>query len=221
MQEIERPPSLSDIATDKLRQAIIKGEFKLGENLSENKLAERLCISKTPIRHALAQMRVEGLVEVFPQKGTYVFTFSSMDFIKFSEHRTILEQAAMRLSHQRNKDEMVKRLTKVVETMRPAHEKGEVTAYLDQDVEYHRIFLDLCDNNYLAEGYGLIEAKISALRTHLGQKFVQKNKSFDEHVQMLELLKADKVNEAAALLSEHIEGHTVAYSNDEVVLSNS
>ena len=60
LQQIERPPSLSDIATEKLRAAISEGEFALGEALSEKKLAERLNISKTPIRHALAQMRVEG-----------------------------------------------------------------------------------------------------------------------------------------------------------------
>ena len=69
MEEIERPPSLSDIATEKLRAAISEGEFALGEALSEQKLADRLNISKTPIRHALAQMKVEGLGRRLPAKG--------------------------------------------------------------------------------------------------------------------------------------------------------
>ncbi|KZK92988.1 Transcriptional regulator NanR [Pseudovibrio sp. Ad46] len=204
MEETLRPVSLSDLATAKLREAIMKGVFKLGEALSEQKLAEYLNISKTPIRHALAQMRVEGLVEVFPQHGTFVFTLSGLDNVELTEHRVILERAALQLAYERNKVELVKRLSAIREEMVPAKEKDDISRYLQLDIEFHRVMFDLCKNRYLIKGYSLIEAKIAAIRTHLGKDVIQTDKSFEEHGAMVEALARDDIAAALDTLGFHI-----------------
>ncbi|WP_319529592.1 GntR family transcriptional regulator [uncultured Cohaesibacter sp.] len=220
MQEITRPPSLSDIATEKLRIAIMNGEFKLGEALSEKKLADRLNISKTPIRHALAQMRVEGLVEVFPQKGSFVFTLSGMDLVRFSEHRVILETAALELAFERNLDALVSRLKGIWEKMLQAKKSSSIQKYLEMDIEFHRCFFQFADNSYLAESYSLIEAKISAIRTHLGRDVIQTDKSLEEHHEMVIALEKGDLDKCISVLEFHIGRYHRTYSEDVMDISN-
>lgn len=214
MQQIERPPSLSDIATEKLRAAISEGEFALGEALSEKKLAERLNISKTPIRHALAQMRVEGLVEVFPQKGTFVFTLSGTDLERFSEYRLLLETEALRLSFARNREELIAALSRIWASMEEMRKADERAKYLELDVQFHRCFFSLCDNPYLEESYKLIEAKVSAIRTYLGKYRLQTTKSFEEHGEMIEALRAGNLDETIRIMDFHIGRYHRTFSRE-------
>ncbi|WP_068085620.1 GntR family transcriptional regulator [Polycladidibacter stylochi] len=213
MQEITRPPSLSTIATDKLRQAIIEGTFKLGDNLSENELADLLSISKTPVRHALAQMKVEGLVEVRPQKGTYVFSLDSVDLPKFAEHRIILEQAALDLAIKRNLKPLITTLEQITAQMPQAHETKSFRDFLALDAEYHNAFFSFCDNEYLCESYSMITAKHRAISAYLGENIVKKDMALQEHYQMLDLLNSDDPKAAIELLATHIRHCTNTKAN--------
>lgn len=208
MQEITRPPSLSTIATDKLRQAIIKGTFKLGDSLSENELADRLSISKTPVRHALAQMKVEGLVEVRPQKGTYVFSLDSVDLPKFTEHRIILEQAALDLAIKRNLKPLIAKLEEISSQMPKARESESFQEFLALDAEYHKAFFVYCENEYLLESYSMITAKHRAISAFLGEHIVKQDKALQEHHQLLQCLKDNDAEGAVKLLSTHIRNCT-------------
>jgi DNA-binding GntR family transcriptional regulator len=71
---LSRPPSLASLAEGRLREAIENAEFQLGESLSEDKLATFLGVSRTPVREALNSLSLQGLVEIFPQRGSYVFS---------------------------------------------------------------------------------------------------------------------------------------------------
>ncbi|RDJ94283.1 GntR family transcriptional regulator, partial [Lacticaseibacillus rhamnosus] len=60
-------------AADRIRNRIVKGDFRLGEALSETTLATELGISKTPVREAFLILKTEGLVDILPQRGTFGF----------------------------------------------------------------------------------------------------------------------------------------------------
>ena len=95
MEQITRPKSLFEMAAPYIRQAISKGQLKLGQRISENDLASSLGISKTPVREALAKLKMEGLVHVFPQKGTFVFTLTEKEVVDICELRYTLESTAL------------------------------------------------------------------------------------------------------------------------------
>ena len=97
MERISRPPSLAETVLDRLRADIVRGALGLGELLSERVLAEKLGVSKTPVREALAQLRQEGLVRIVPQRGAYVFSLSAPEVIAICEFRQTLEAAALRM----------------------------------------------------------------------------------------------------------------------------
>src|SRR5262245_59707869 len=114
---IERPASLAAIALEQLRTAIIEGTLPIGSAISESQLAASLGISKTPVREALAQLRMEGLVTIVPQSGTFAFTLSAVEVIEICELRQTLEAAALHLAIERNRPHLVDGLAKVCAQM--------------------------------------------------------------------------------------------------------
>ena len=102
LKPIERPESLTESAVKRLRDAIVSGDFELGQPLSERQLAEMLEISKTPVREALAQLRREGLVRILPQRGAFVFTLSQQEVVEICEIRQALEASALKAAMERN-----------------------------------------------------------------------------------------------------------------------
>lgn len=220
VKEIERPLSISELTTNRLRESIINGDLKLGEAVSEVKLSESLKVSKTPVRHALAQMRVEGLVSVIPQKGTYIFSFSYEDLIQFSEHRALLERNALKFSYERNRRQLCKDLKALVDRMVKSREEKNQREYLRTDTLYHDVLVRHSGNHYLYESYNLISAKAAALRTHLATKPMQTEKSYSEHIEILDLLNQGDINKAIEILTYHIERYKRSYGKNTSDIAN-
>ena len=73
LEKVRRPQSLTTLVTDQIRDLIISDKLALGEQLSEQDLSEQLGVSRTPVREAFQRLEMERLVEIRPQRGTYVF----------------------------------------------------------------------------------------------------------------------------------------------------
>ena len=213
MKPIERPRSITGEVAGRLRQAIISGDLALGEDLSERQLAEKLGVSKTPVREALAQLRLEGLVRASPPRGVTVFTLSAEEIREMCELRQALEVAAMRLAMERNPKSLVAALEEVLKQMTAALARGDLKAYLAADTLFHLRFLENCGNRHLLETYRMHIGKIAALRTHLAQKPQHTSMSFQEHKQMVEKLSAGDVAGSLAVLDRHIDRTKTTYSN--------
>jgi DNA-binding GntR family transcriptional regulator len=212
MRRIERPKSLATSALERLRQSIIEGDLALGQPLSERQLAENLGVSKTPVREALAQLRVEGLVQILPQKGAFVFTLSAKDIVYLCELRLTLESAALRFAYQRNREKLIHRLKSVLAHMVEAQERKDTRSYLHHDTQFHEVFFATCGNPLLEAAYGTHVGKIAALRTHLAMKPLHTVRSFEEHAEMIRLLESGAIAEAIAVLEQHIGRTSATYS---------
>ena len=213
MQRISRPPSLAETVLDRLRADIVRGALGLGELLSERVLAEKLGVSKTPVREALAQLRQEGLVRIVPQRGAFVFSLSAPEVIAICEFRQTLETAALRMSLERSPARLVEALGAAVADMEEARAKGARTRYLDADTAFHEAFFAYCGNGYLSETYALHVGKIAALRTHLAVKPDHTERSYEEHQRMLHLLRDGQLESALAVLDTHIARTKTTYAN--------
>ena len=86
---------LREVVFQTLRQAILKGELKPGERLMEVALAERLGVSRTPIREAMRKLELEGLVVMVPRKGAQVASITEKDLTDVLEVRITLENFAI------------------------------------------------------------------------------------------------------------------------------
>ena len=212
MKQIERPKSLAQTVLSHLRSSIVHGDLELGQLLSERQLADDLGVSKTPVREALAQLRNEGLVRIYPQRGAFVFTLSAREVAELCEFRSAVETAAIKLAIARNPEPFAASLTTVVSDMASAQRRGDQRAYLELDTRYHATFFEHCENDYLRDCYERNVGKIAALRTHLAVKPLHTKMSFQEHRQMLESVRKGDVVGTLAILDVHIGRTRETYS---------
>ena len=96
---------LRDVIFDTLREAIIVGELKPGQRLMEVQLAEKMGVSRTPVREAIRKLELEGLVEMLPRKGAHVAELSVKDIMDVLEVRATLDGLATSLSATRITDD--------------------------------------------------------------------------------------------------------------------
>ncbi|WP_269767993.1 GntR family transcriptional regulator [Caballeronia hypogeia] len=202
---IDRPRSLSGVVTERLREAIMTGEFALGEALSEDTLAIELGVSRTPIREALSTLQHQGLVTIVPQTGTFVFAATADDVGELCDFRATLEVKAARLAMAHHKDAALASLKSAFADMTRAQKKKDSRAYARADTLFHAAFLDHCDNQYLSSAYLLASGRVSALRTHLaGHVEGEPARSFDDHREIIELWAKGDIDRIESVLVQHI-----------------
>ena len=184
---IKRPRSLTALVVDELRARIIDGRLRLGELVSENALAAELGISKTPVREALLELKLDRLVDVLPQRGTYVFRLGPADVVNVSKLREMLEVKSAAIAMKRNGRELALRMASVLHDMRKAYHAGDIVAYRTLDGSYHRTLIEACGNSYIADAYAPIDLRIQALRSRLSDEEALNRLSFRDHCNMLKL----------------------------------
>jgi DNA-binding GntR family transcriptional regulator len=196
--------NLTQIAYDAISSAIVYGRLDLGEPLSEAELAKALDMSKSPVRNAIAELKTRGLVEIVPQSGTYVFSPSAEQIVALSEFRVILEENAIRLSMERNPDTFLSALQGIVLHMREAWASGSALDIKKCDTEYHWCFVRHAENPYLTSAYSDISLMVEALRYRFMDTVTYRNKAFEEHQRMVDLLAQNKVSRAVSVLRDHV-----------------
>ena len=139
---------------DRLRALILTGEYGPEERLVEEQLADRLGVSRTPIRQALTTLEAEGLVEMEPNKGAAVYSFSVDDVWDIYDMRAVLEGHAARRASERIAAEDLARLSGSVEEMeglagRYADHEEEIRVLVALNQAFHGTIIDASRNRRL------------------------------------------------------------------------
>jgi len=209
--KLARPKSLKEMVVDELRERIIDNRLKLGASLSENMLAADLGLSKTPVREALQQLQLEGLVEIMAQKGTFVIRIEAEDVVQISELRRLLELAAIELAVERNHETLIQTMGQIVEGMQQAYDVKDMSAYQKLDGQFHQAFIDLSGNKYLRDAYSQIAARTQALRSRLSELSELNSRSIVQHHKVFEAARAKDMPALLRELELHIEETKLAF----------
>src|SRR3984893_17650370 len=126
-----------------LRDAIIATEFEPGQRISENELAERLAVSRTPVREALIRLRDDRFVQIVPQLGTFVTRISSAAVEDAQFIRESLECAAVRLAATRAQDADIAALGGLVRRQAEVSEHGDHERFAVLDDEFPAALCEL------------------------------------------------------------------------------
>jgi DNA-binding GntR family transcriptional regulator len=205
-RKLQRARTLTEQAAEEIRARIIRGNFALGAALSENTLAAELGVSKTPVREALLQLKLEGLVDIQPQRGSFVFQMSAQEVVELSELREILETAAILRAVERDPDGLAAALAEIVSRMRSVNAAGDFARYRDLDADFHQAIVDHCGNAFLKESYAGITFRVQTLRARLSGDAALNSTSLEEHAQLLAHIKARDTARLCPLLAAHIFG---------------
>lgn len=200
---IGRPPSLAALVTEQLREMIVTGRFALGEQLSENTIAEQLAVSRTPVRDAFARLEAERLLEIRPQRGTFVFRCDATELRDICGLREVLETGALRLALRRDRAALVAALAARVAAAEPAVAQG-AEAYQPFDTAFHETLVAAADNRELTDAYARISGRIRAVRHRLTRTAEQVRTSQAHHRDIVAALDAADEARATALLGSHV-----------------
>ena len=142
---------LRDVVFNTLRKAILKGDLKPGERLMEIALAEKLGVSRTPIREAIRKLELEGLVVMAPRKGAKVASITERDLNDVLEVRKGMEELAIRLACERITPEQLDELDKVEKKFLNLIDSENLTELAEVDVEFHDIIYAATNNKRLIQ----------------------------------------------------------------------
>jgi len=196
---LERPLLLTDIVCERVRTAILQGEFKLGEQVSEAQLATWLGVSKTPVRESLLRLKSEGLVDIQPQRGTFVFRPDAKQVNQLCLYRAMTETAALRSAMESNRKALIKGMKDCVNEMHQAEAVADLKALARIDMEFHNQFFLHCDDPYLRAGYAVIRSQLVALRHR-----APIGNAVSSHQILVDAVGANAIDEACDLLREHV-----------------
>jgi DNA-binding GntR family transcriptional regulator len=203
LERVARPPSLSEMVLDQIRELIVTGRLALGEQLSEGALAEQLGVSRTPVREAFLRLETENMVEVRPQRGTYVFYYDAEQLRDISELRGVLETGALRIALARKRAQLIERLDKTASEAEAAGTEDAV-GYQVFDAAFHGGLIETTDNRELIEAYERISGRVRAIRYRFTHSREQVGRSQRDHREIVEALKAGRDEEALKKLGKHV-----------------
>jgi DNA-binding GntR family transcriptional regulator len=210
--KIDAPKSLATIVAQRLREAIVDGQFALGALIPEETLAASFGVSRTPVREALNQLQQLGLVVVRPQRGSYVFEASEVDIAALCEFRCVIEPRAAELAWHHDRDAAVQALTAAIAEMATARRQKDAVRYSRADTRLHETFVQHCGNPYVQAAYATAGARIAALRTHLSAPAdVLQPRGYEQHRQLLEHFRAGDFEAFDALMRAHVIGTRDTY----------
>lgn len=207
MQPIDHPKSLMEATAEQIRCAIVSGELPLGSKLSEQRLADALGVSRSPVRDALAALQSEGLVRISPKRGTFVFVPDLRVVDELCEHRAILETAALHLGIERNHAKLLRDLESSSVEMERALPVQDAHSYTMGDHQFHNAIILGAQNRSLEKSYNFTISPLKALRTHLFTIMSENtDRSMQEHLAVINAVRAKDADLAVSHLAEHI-GH--------------
>lgn len=140
---------LRDVVFNTLRDAILTGKLVPGERLMENQLADKLGVSRTPVREALRMLELENLVELVPRKGAQVLDMSEKDITNILEVRSALEGLATSLACKKMSKEDLQQLKNLEVDFEKAVADNDVEHFVDIDEDFHDLIFAATENDKL------------------------------------------------------------------------
>lgn len=196
---------LRDVVFNTLRQAILKGELRPGERLMEIQLAQRLGVSRTPVREAIRKLELEGLVLMVPRKGAEVAEITVKDLEDVLEVRAALEELAAKIACDHITDEQMQELKKAAADFKKVLDTDDLTSCVQADMKFHEIIYNATDNARLLQILNNLREQMYRYRMeYLKDKSMHKT-LVEEHDAIRRALKKRDKDKAAQAICVHIE----------------
>ena len=200
---------LRDVVFNTLRQAILRGEMEPGERLMEIQLADKLGVSRTPIREAIRKLELEGLVIMIPRKGAEVAHITEKDMRDVLEVRAALEELAATLACRNVTPERIEELKMANKRFEAAIISKDVVAIVDADVNFHDIIYAMTDNQRLIQIINNLREQMYRYRLEYIKDADKRQILMVEHEHILKALTLRHIQEAKMAVREHIDNQEI------------
>lgn len=189
------------VAYNYLYNAIVTHELPPGTAIVEQEIADLLGISRTPVREALKQLEMEGLVRHIPLRGTFVAEISTQDVEEIFALRQALEILALHTAIEEITDEELEELERHLESLGP---ESLPESFYNSDRKLHDLIVKHGRNRRLRIFYDMLNSQIERVRRVSAQKPNRLKKSRQEHLEIVQALKERDLQKAEELLRQHL-----------------
>ncbi len=196
---------LRDVVFQTLRKAILTGELMPGERLMEIHLAQKLGVSRTPIREAIRKLELEGLVMNIPRRGAQVAEISERGLRDVLEVRRALDTFCAELACERISDEEKEALKKACKDFEDAVETKDATVIAKADVAFHDIIVGATGNERLVALLNNLAEQMYRYRFEYIKDVSQHGKLIEEHRVLMDAILKGNIIGARDAAREHID----------------
>jgi DNA-binding GntR family transcriptional regulator len=204
-----RPPQrrgLTEQVADSIRQAIFSGSFELGDHLNEADIADRLQVSRGPVREALMQLKQEGIVTMMWHRGAHIMELSEQDARELSSLRTVLEVFAIREAATAATPSDLDQMNGVLTAMATAVEGRTDFDMIQLDIDFH-------DKLYLAAHHERLWSAWNSIRSQVTLSLLVKRHTSNsyyrdaviaEHQELFDAVRSRDADACEEAIREHL-----------------
>ena len=196
--------SLSSRVFHTIREDILNGKYQANDELKEKSIGEEMGVSRTPVREALRQLELEGLVHIIPNKGAFVENVTLKDIKDIYEIRSLLEGLCARWAANNITKEQLEELEETVFLSDFHFSKENWDQMVELDNRFHEIVYEACGSKELTRVLRDYHHYLQRIRKITLEQKTRARASMDEHCKIAEALKARDAAEAERCASIHI-----------------
>ena len=198
---------LRDVVFHTLRDAILTGKLVPGERLMENQLAEKLGVSRTPIREALRMLELENLVELVPRKGAQVLEMTEKDIVDVLEVREVLESLATSQACVKMVETDLAQLKMLQNEFEQLCKGNDLEAIVDVDEKFHDIIFASTQNDKLVQIFNNLRIQLYRFRMAHVKLDSSKNALVIHHQNIISAIENRQPELGAKAAQDHIHYH--------------
>ena len=196
--------SLRGQVFDKIRSDILKGRYQKGDELVECTIGKEMGVSRTPVREAIRQLELEGLVQLIPNKGAFVTGISASDVRDIYLIRSRLEGRAARMAAEHISSEQLAEMEETIVLSDYHVKKEHFEQVCEMDGKFHKLL-------YAASGSRILEHTLTDFHQYVQRvrmasitNRIRMHKSNSEHEKILEAIRNKDGDQAEKVAAEHI-----------------
>lgn len=201
---------LRDVVFNTLRRSILTGELKPGERLMEIHLADKLGVSRTPIREAIRKLELEGLVTMIPRRGAEVAQITEKHLRDVLEVRRALDALAVELACERITDAELESLKDACDNFEKETKQGNANRLAGADVAFHDIILNASGNERLVQMISNLSQQMYRYRLEYVKDETSYERLIAEHVAIYEAIRDRNGRAGAEAIKNHIDNQEKA-----------
>ncbi len=208
---LSRRENLNSVVVDYIKEAILSGEYKVGDHINESVVASILGISRAPVREAIRELENDGILTTLPRKGTYVTEYSLDDIKEVFDIRILLENNINKILIYENKlteedfvhlEQIVKDMVNIAESSIDNEKKS--LQINKKDMDFHRFIWKKSGSQRRVK---ILESMFFQLRIAMlydMQKTGDLILSATDHYEIIESLRSKDIDRCKKALREHI-----------------
>jgi DNA-binding GntR family transcriptional regulator len=213
MKKLKSVGTLADKAFNVIKEAIINNEIKPFETITEEELAEKLGISRTPIRTALKKLAYEGLVEMDSGRQTRVRMISIEEALEYQVLREVVEPLSAKLACINMDEEQLAFLKEMCVRQKECIDEKDFSQFISLDAQFHFYIAEFSNNNKLKELISTLGSQMQRFIILTNTIQTSAEEAFNEHLEIVRAFEQNLPQEAEHQMKCHVKNISDRFSS--------